>query len=117
MDGMRELLRRNLGRSLQSLTPSDRLAAAWPVVCGSALSGHARVIALLEGVLEIATEDDRWQDEFTRMRSVLEAELARTAAVPLKAIHFYPEGRRPGPRPPAPSAGPAGNPKPKRNHR
>ena len=43
MQGMRDLLRGSLGRSLRELPEEDRLMAAWPVACGSALAGHAEV--------------------------------------------------------------------------
>ena len=37
MEGMRGLLRGSLGRSLEAMQEVDRLAAAWPVACGSAM--------------------------------------------------------------------------------
>jgi hypothetical protein len=40
MERMRDVLRGSLGRSLRALPEEDRLAAAWPVACGSALAGH-----------------------------------------------------------------------------
>ena len=46
MQGMRDVLRGALGRSLRELPEEDRLMAAWPVACGSALAGHAQVMYL-----------------------------------------------------------------------
>ena len=54
MQGMRDVLRGSLGRSLRELPDEDRLAAAWPVACGSALAGHGEVRHLdPEGVLHV----------------------------------------------------------------
>ena len=46
MEGMRELLRGSLGRSLQAMRPEDKLAAAWPVACGKAMAERGEVVGL-----------------------------------------------------------------------
>jgi hypothetical protein len=57
MERMRDVLRGSLGRSLRELPDEDRLAAAWPVACGSALAGHSEVLYLdAEGVLHVRSQ-------------------------------------------------------------
>src|ERR1700751_152482 len=46
MQGVREVLRGSLGRSLRALPEEDRLAAAWVVACGPALAERAEVLGL-----------------------------------------------------------------------
>ena len=53
MQGMRDMLRGSLARSLRPLPPLDRLAAAWPVACGSALAGHGEIVGYEDGVVRI----------------------------------------------------------------
>ena len=67
MEGMRELLQGSLGRTLEAMTEEDRLAAAWPVACGKALSERGRVMGYEDGVVigrsegrgVAATDDER----------------------------------------------------------
>ena len=40
MEGMRELLRKSLARSLEGMREEDKVAAAWPVACGKAMAGR-----------------------------------------------------------------------------
>ncbi|MGA7155914.1 MAG: DciA family protein [Acidobacteriaceae bacterium] len=92
MQGMRDVLRGSLGRSLRELPEEDRLMAAWPVACGSALAGHARVMYLdAENVLHVKVDGAAWMTQFVGMRSALANELGRIAGVRLGGIHF--EGR------------------------
>ncbi len=89
MQGMREVLRGALAQSLRELSEEDRLMAAWPVVCGSALASHARVISLdSEGVVHVLVDGAQWMDPFVRMRSALAQDLGRIAGVPLTGIKF-----------------------------
>ena len=93
MQGMRDLLRGSLGRSLRELPDEDRLAAAWPVACGSALAGHGEVRHLdPEGVLHVRVAGAEWMQQFLRMRSALTNDLGRIAGVRLKGIHFEEQG-------------------------
>jgi hypothetical protein len=90
---MRDLLRGSLGRSLSSLPEEDRLAAAWPVACGTALAAHAEVLHLDEDrILHIRVSGPQWMQQFLHMRSALANDLARIAAVPLAGIHFEEQG-------------------------
>jgi hypothetical protein len=88
MERMRDLLRGSLGGSLKALPPLDRLAAAWPVVCGTGMAAHGEIAGLDDGVVRIAVSDEVWLGQMLSMRSILERDLARIAAVPLTGIHF-----------------------------
>lgn len=89
MQNMRDLLRSSLGRSLRDLQPADRLLAAWPVACGSALAAHAELGELDEaGTLHVAVEGGEWLPTFRGMRSALANDLSRIAGVRVREIHF-----------------------------
>jgi hypothetical protein len=104
MQNMRDLLRSSLGRSLRDLPELDRLAAAWPVACGSALASRAEITALTpERVVHISVHHVEWLDQFQHMRSALQSDLARIAAVPLTGIHFELQRPAPTPNPGSPS--------------
>jgi|GEM_PF-1017540 len=93
MQGMRDLLRGSLGRSLRELPDEDRLAAAWPVACGSALAGHGEVRHLdPEGVLHVRVVGAEWMKQFLQVRSALANDLGRIAGVRLNGIHFEEQG-------------------------
>jgi hypothetical protein len=95
MQGMREVLRGSLGRSLRELPDEDRLMAAWPVACGSALAGHAKVLYLdAENVLQVRVDGAQWMQQFLSMRSALANDLGRIAGVRLAGIHFEEQGSR-----------------------
>ena len=89
VQGMRDVLRSSLGRSLRELSPADRLLAAWPVACGSALAAHGELGELdAEGVLHIVVRQPAWLETFRGMRSALAKDLARISGVAVRAIHF-----------------------------
>ncbi len=95
MQGMREVLRGSLGRSLRELPDEDRLMAAWLVACGSALAGHAKVLYLdAENVLQVRVDGAQWMQQFLSMRSALANDLGRIAGVRLAGIHFEEQGSR-----------------------
>ena len=96
MESMRQLLRNTLGRSLEAMPALDRLRAAWPVACGKALAARGRIIAYEGALVTVAVDDASWLDQLRSMRAVLERELARIAAVPVRGIHF--EGAADAPR-------------------
>ncbi|HZL26456.1 MAG TPA: DciA family protein [Acidobacteriaceae bacterium] len=93
MQNMRDMLRGTLGRSLRPLPPLDRLAAAWPVACGSALAGHGEVAGYEDGVVRIVVSSDEWMQPLAQMRHILTSDLARIAGVPVTAIHFQKANR------------------------
>jgi hypothetical protein len=104
MQSMRDTLRGALGRSLRELPPLDRLAAAWPVACGSSLAGHGEVVAYDKGAVRIVVSSPEWMQPLQQMKLVLQSDLARIAGVPVSAIHFEkPENRK------QPTGNPTGN--------
>jgi hypothetical protein len=104
MQRMRDVLRDSLGRSLKDLSAEDRLAAAWPVACGTALAEHGQLLRLdEEQVLHVRVDGAAWMQQFVHIRSALANDLGRIAGVRLAAIHFEEQG---SPRPwrPVPGA-------------
>jgi hypothetical protein len=95
MQGMREVLRSSLGRSLRTLSDEDRLAAAWPVACGSVLAARAEVLGLDgEGVLHVRVLQPEWREQFVQMRRMLADDLSRIAGVRVLTIHFEEQGAK-----------------------
>lgn len=92
MQGMRELLRSSLGKSLSGLAPVDKLAAAWPVACGRAMAEHGVVTEYGDGVVTIEVSDDPWLQQMLMLRGQLTADLRRIARVELREIHFQRSG-------------------------
>ncbi len=88
MDRMRDVLRGSMAVSLRSMTPEDRLAAAWPVVCGQRIAERTEVLGLEAGKLRIRVADAAWQQQMQSMAERLRHELARIAGVPLTDILF-----------------------------
>jgi hypothetical protein len=95
MQNMRDLLRSSLGRSLRDLSELDRLTAAWPVACGSALAARAQLLSLDDArVLHLEVASSEWLQPFLQMRTALQNDLARIASVRLTGIHFEVKGTR-----------------------
>jgi hypothetical protein len=88
MQGFRDLLRDQLGRSLAKLSDRDRLDAAWTVACGPALAARGRVVSFTDDIVRVQVEGDLWLDQFLQLGPVLRAELSRIAAVRVGGIHF-----------------------------
>jgi hypothetical protein len=95
MESMREMLKKNLARSLEALPEPDRLAAAWPVACGKAMADRGEIVGFADGVVEIEVRDAVWLDQMRSMGAVLEHELARIAGVKIAGIHFQVKGAKP----------------------
>jgi hypothetical protein len=85
---MRDLLRGSLGRSLSALDDVDRLATAWPVVCGRAMAEHGEIVAFVEGVVHVQVSSGPWLRQMMSTRGQLQHELARVASVAVTGIHF-----------------------------
>jgi len=85
---MRDLLKGSLGRSLEALRDEDRLAAAWPVVCGKALAERGTVVGYMDGVVQVQVEDGAWLRQLMSMRGQIIGELGRIAGVRVSEIHF-----------------------------
>jgi predicted nucleic acid-binding Zn ribbon protein len=88
LEGMRDMLRGSLGKSLQGLQEEDRLAAAWPVACGKAMAERGRVVGFENGVVRIAVDDGAWLRQLISMRRQLAGELSRISGVTVSEIHF-----------------------------
>ncbi len=88
MEGMRDLLKGALGRSLSGLREVDRLAAAWPVACGNAMAARGTVTGYQDGVVLIEVEDAAWLRQLMTMRGQLAGQMARIAGVRVTEIHF-----------------------------
>jgi predicted nucleic acid-binding Zn ribbon protein len=88
MEGIRGLLKKSLGESLNSLRVEDKLAAAWPVVCGKTMAGRAVVMSYDEGILRVQVENKAWLQQLTAMREQLAGEMAKIAGVRVSEIHF-----------------------------
>ncbi len=82
------MLRGVLGRSLATLPELDRLAAAWPVACGRTMAGRGEIAGFEGGVVQIQVQDSVWLAQMLSMRSALQHDLARIAAVKVTGIHF-----------------------------
>jgi predicted nucleic acid-binding Zn ribbon protein len=88
LEGMRELLKGSLGRSLEGLRDEDRVAAAWPVACGKALAERGTVVGYLDGVVRVQVEDGAWLHQLMSMHGQIAGEMARIAGVKVSEIHF-----------------------------
>jgi hypothetical protein len=88
LEGMRDLLKGSLGRSLGALRDEDKLAAAWPVACGKAMSERGTVVGYADGVVRIRVDDVVWLRQLMSMRGQLVGEVARIAGVRVSEIHF-----------------------------
>ena len=88
MEGMRDLLKDSLRRSLGALRDLDRLAAAWPVACGKALAERGGVVNYADGVVHIEVADGAWLRQMMSMQAQLTGEMARIAGVKVVGIHF-----------------------------
>jgi hypothetical protein len=88
MEGMRDLLKGALGRSLNRLQAEDRLAAAWPVACGRALAERGTVVGFTDGLVHVEVTDGAWLRQMMSMQGQLAAELGRIAGIQVRGIHF-----------------------------
>ena len=88
MDSMRDMLKKNLARSLEKLPVADRLHAAWPVACGKAMAVRGEIVGFEGGVVEVQVQDAAWLDQMRSMGPVLQSELAKIAGVKIAGIHF-----------------------------
>jgi len=95
MENMREMLKKNLARSLDALPEADRLTAAWPVACGKAMADRGEIVGLDSGMVLVEVQDAVWLDQMRSMGAGLERELARIAGVKIAGIHFEVKGCKP----------------------
>jgi hypothetical protein len=88
LEGMRDLLKGSLGRSLGALCDEDKLATAWPVACGRAMAERGTVIGYADGIVRVQVEDGAWLLQLMSMRGQLSREMSRIAGVTVSEIHF-----------------------------
>ncbi len=88
MERIRDVLRHGLAGALREASAQDRLAAAWPVVCGQAIARHTRVVGLSGSRLRVVVTASAWLNQMQSMSNRLTRDLARIADVPLSDIHF-----------------------------
>ena len=88
MEGMRELLRGSLARSLAGAREEDRLAAAWTVACGRALAERGAVTEYANGILRIEVADSVWLRQMESLRGTLERDMSRISGVKVERIEF-----------------------------
>jgi hypothetical protein len=88
LQGMRDLARASMGRSLRGLSEEDKLAAAWPVACGKAMAERGVVVGYVDGIVWLQVADDVWMRQMMSMRTQLAGEMARIAQVEVREIHF-----------------------------
>jgi hypothetical protein len=93
LEGMRDLLKLSLRRSLGALSEKDRLAVAWPVVCGRAMAERGVVVGYVDGVVRVQVEDGAWLRQWMSISVQLAGEMARIAGVRVSEIHFERRGR------------------------
>lgn len=96
MEGMRDLLKSSLRRSLGAMPDKDRLAAAWPVACGMALAERGVVVGYADGVVRVEVADGAWLRQMISMQAQLAGEMARIAGVKVAGIHFEVKGLKNG---------------------
>jgi hypothetical protein len=92
LEGMRDLLKTSMRRSLDALSDEDRLAAAWPVVCGKTMAERGVVVGYVDGVVQVQVKDGPWLRQLVSMRVQLAREMARIADVRVREIHFDRKG-------------------------
>ena len=88
MEGIRDLLRSTLRKSLSAAPVEDRLAAAWPLVCGKAMAIHGTVQGYEDEMVQIEVSDDLWLRQLKSIEARLAAGLAQVANVKVRGIHF-----------------------------
>jgi hypothetical protein len=88
LEGMRDLVRGSMGRSLRSLSEEDKLAAAWSVACGKTMAERGTVVGYVDGVVLLQVADEVWMRQMMSMRTQLAGEMARIAGVRVREIHF-----------------------------
>jgi Dna[CI] antecedent DciA-like protein len=88
LEGMRDLVKGSMSRSLHALTDEDKLAAAWPVACGKAMAERGAVVGYVDGVVLVQVAGEVWMRQMMSMRTQLAGEMARIAGVKVSGIHF-----------------------------
>ena len=88
MQSLRDILRSNLRRSLENLSPLDKLAAAWPVAAGHAIAERSNIVRFDDGQAVAEVSDPAWLPELRGMTPRLVGDLARVSGVAVTDILF-----------------------------
>src|ERR1700677_2804168 len=88
LEGMRDLVRGSMGRSLRSLSEEDKLAAAWSVACGKTMAERGAVVGYVDGVVLLQVADEVWMRQMMSMRTQLAGEMAGISGGKVSEIHF-----------------------------
>jgi hypothetical protein len=88
LEGIRDLLKKSLGQSLNSLRDEDKLAAAWTVACGRTMAERGMIVGYDDGVLRVQVENRAWFQQLMSMRGQLAGEMTRIAGIRVSDIHF-----------------------------
>jgi hypothetical protein len=88
LEGMRDLLKLSLGRTLGGLGDEDRLAAAWTLACGKAMAERGTVVGYADGIVWVRVENGVWLRQLMSMRGQLAEAMSRIAGVRVSDIHF-----------------------------
>lgn len=86
MQLMRDILWRSLAKSLSTLTPLDRLAAAWPVVAGHATAARSAVVHYEGGCVTVAAATEEWRQQLTSSAIRLRGDLQRVSGATVTDI-------------------------------
>jgi predicted nucleic acid-binding Zn ribbon protein len=88
MQAMRDILRGSLAKSLNALTPLDRLSAAWPVAAGHAVAGRTFVSAFEDGMVRVTVPDKTWQRQLEMVHLQLLSDLKNISRIAVTDILF-----------------------------
>ncbi len=88
LEGMRDLVRASMARSLKAFQEEDKLAAAWPVACGKTMAERGAVVGYSDGVVRLEVTDEVWLRQMMSMQGQLAGEMSRIAGVKVTEIHF-----------------------------
>lgn len=88
MEGMRDILKSSVGKTLHGLSAEDRIAAAWTVASGRALAERSVVVGFADGIVFVEVSDSAWLQQLMTIGSHLKSQIAQIAEVEVTAIHF-----------------------------
>jgi hypothetical protein len=88
MEDLKSILRGSFAKSLGALNDEDKVAAAWPVACGSVLASRGVVVGYTVGVMRVEVPSGAWMREMMSVRAKLEHEIARISGVRIVKIEF-----------------------------
>lgn len=88
MEGMRDLLKRSLVKSLREMPDEDKIVVAWPVACGKAMAERGTVVGYSKGVVLVEVADAAWLRQMLSIQGQLAWEIGRISGVRVRGIDF-----------------------------